>query len=178
MYTFVVKNHGIADEIIQNALCASKEFFSLLIEQKMEVSVSEWCVVVVLAETWYRLRTRRHQISRDIHLCSAATTIQRMPAISKKGLSSAMNHSNQGLSMRLGRPMAQWQAQMFGHHTYQAFAKLRWDTSNYIWISWPLVFANAVTTSHAAVGLGKLLFPIFALSLDLPENFFDDKVLW
>ena len=25
--------------------------------------------------------------------------------------------------------------------------------------------------------LGKLLFPLFALALDLPETFFDDKVL-
>lgn len=25
--------------------------------------------------------------------------------------------------------------------------------------------------------LGKLLFPLFALALDLPESFFDDKVL-
>ena len=30
--------------------------------------------------------------------------------------------------------------------------------------------------SHAAVGVGKLLFPIFALALDLPEDYFDDKV--
>ncbi|TFK40456.1 hypothetical protein BDQ12DRAFT_679443 [Crucibulum laeve] len=28
---------------------------------------------------------------------------------------------------------------------------------------------------HAAVDLGKRLFPLFALALDLPENFFDDK---
>jgi len=31
--------------------------------------------------------------------------------------------------------------------------------------------------SYAAVKLGKLLFPLFALALDLPETFFDDKVL-
>lgn len=30
--------------------------------------------------------------------------------------------------------------------------------------------------SHAAVALGKKLFPLFALALDLPEDFFDDKV--
>jgi hypothetical protein len=30
--------------------------------------------------------------------------------------------------------------------------------------------------SHAAIGLGKLLFPLFALALNIPENFFDDKV--
>ncbi|KAI0671179.1 Clavaminate synthase-like protein [Trametes maxima] len=28
---------------------------------------------------------------------------------------------------------------------------------------------------HAAVDLGRKLFPLFALALDLPENFFDDK---
>ncbi|KAK0449455.1 2OG-Fe(II) oxygenase [Armillaria borealis] len=28
---------------------------------------------------------------------------------------------------------------------------------------------------HAAVNLGKKLFPLFALALDLPENFFEDK---
>lgn len=31
--------------------------------------------------------------------------------------------------------------------------------------------------SHAAVLLGQSLFPLFALALDLPENFFDDKVI-
>ncbi len=30
--------------------------------------------------------------------------------------------------------------------------------------------------SHAAVDVGKSLFPLFALALDLSEDFFDDKV--
>jgi hypothetical protein len=30
--------------------------------------------------------------------------------------------------------------------------------------------------SHAAVGLGKRLFPLFARALDLAPDFFDDKV--
>lgn len=30
--------------------------------------------------------------------------------------------------------------------------------------------------SHAAVGLGKNLFPLFARALDLAPDFFDDKV--
>ncbi|OSX57172.1 hypothetical protein POSPLADRAFT_1186096 [Postia placenta MAD-698-R-SB12] len=30
---------------------------------------------------------------------------------------------------------------------------------------------------HAAVNLGKLLFPLFALALNLPEDFFDDKTI-
>lgn len=32
-----------------------------------------------------------------------------------------------------------------------------------------------LSQSHAAVGLGKQLFPLFALALDLPETFFDNK---
>lgn len=31
------------------------------------------------------------------------------------------------------------------------------------------------SNSHAAIRLGQSLFPLFALALDLPENFFDDK---
>ena len=30
--------------------------------------------------------------------------------------------------------------------------------------------------SHMAVRLGQYLFQLFALALDLPESFFDDKV--
>ncbi|KAM6494260.1 hypothetical protein JOM56_010621 [Amanita muscaria] len=33
----------------------------------------------------------------------------------------------------------------------------------------------ALTYYHAAVELGKLLFPIFALALELPEDYFEDK---
>ena len=35
-----------------------------------------------------------------------------------------------------------------------------------------------IVGSHAAVKLGQSLFPLFALALDLPENFFDNKVLF
>lgn len=31
-------------------------------------------------------------------------------------------------------------------------------------------------SSHAAVNVGKALFPLFALALELPETYFDDKV--
>ena len=33
-----------------------------------------------------------------------------------------------------------------------------------------------ISSSHAAVGLGKNLFPLFARALDLAPDFFDDKV--
>ena len=35
---------------------------------------------------------------------------------------------------------------------------------------------NSLPRSHSAIQLGQSLFPLFALALDLPETFFDDKV--
>ncbi|PFH49506.1 hypothetical protein AMATHDRAFT_147566 [Amanita thiersii Skay4041] len=44
---------------------------------------------------------------------------------------------------------------------------------------WPKEIPNfretVLTYYHTAIQLGKLLFPIFALALELPENFFEDK---
>jgi|ERR1700691_4359623 isopenicillin N synthase-like dioxygenase len=37
------------------------------------------------------------------------------------------------------------------------------------------MFVCFCLNSHAVVRLGLSLFPLFALALDLPENFFDDK---
>jgi hypothetical protein len=37
-------------------------------------------------------------------------------------------------------------------------------------------FTSLFSPSHAAVGLGKNLFPLFARSLDLASDFFNDKV--
>ncbi|KAG8214680.1 hypothetical protein J3R82DRAFT_9758 [Butyriboletus roseoflavus] len=39
----------------------------------------------------------------------------------------------------------------------------------------PFMHLSPSTCSHAAVKLGQSLFPLFAVALDLPENFFDDK---
>ena len=37
-----------------------------------------------------------------------------------------------------------------------------------------LIIFNS-STSHAAVHLGRLMFPLFALALELPEDYFEDK---
>jgi len=45
-----------------------------------------------------------------------------------------------------------------------------------VWPAYPSGFREAVLKYyHAAVDLGRKLFPLFALALDLPENYFDDK---
>ncbi|OJA18278.1 hypothetical protein AZE42_04986 [Rhizopogon vesiculosus] len=44
------------------------------------------------------------------------------------------------------------------------------------WPKRPERFREAMLTYyHAAIAVGKMLFPFFALSLDLPEEYFDDK---
>lgn len=45
-----------------------------------------------------------------------------------------------------------------------------------VWPSEPAGFREAcLNYYHAAVGVGKVLFHLFALALDLPETYFDDK---
>lgn len=71
---------------------------------------------------------------------------------------------------------APWLVQMSGRTSSPSFEKLFSSTSKLD--SDPLcpLDRHSSSPSHAAVGVGRLLFPIFALALDLPEDFFDDKV--
>lgn len=39
-----------------------------------------------------------------------------------------------------------------------------------------MYFTDRGAASHAALNLGRILFPLFALALDMPEDWFDDKV--
>ena len=70
-----------------------------------------------------------------------------------------------------------WPVQTFGHlrNMFLDFAKQSSTTSK---ISYHILLLAHVLRkhSHSAVNLGKALFPIFALALNLPEHFFDDKV--
>ena len=66
---------------------------------------------------------------------------------------------------------------MCGLTNRKASGQLPYSTSKLISVSlhtFPIVIK--ISPSHAAVGVGRLLFPIFALALDLPGDFFDDKV--
>ncbi|OJA18268.1 hypothetical protein AZE42_04988 [Rhizopogon vesiculosus] len=45
-----------------------------------------------------------------------------------------------------------------------------------VWPEHPDGFREAMLTYyHASIAVGKMLFPLFALSLDLPEEYFDEK---
>jgi isopenicillin N synthase-like dioxygenase len=43
-------------------------------------------------------------------------------------------------------------------------------------VSGSLLSSHQLRESSAVLRLGHSLFPLFALALDLPEDFFDDKV--
>ena len=70
---------------------------------------------------------------------------------------------------------AQWRVQTSGPMDSRISDKLSSSTSQPKFFPPPsrLLFTHP---SHAAVGVGRFLFPIFALALDLPEDFFGDKV--
>jgi hypothetical protein len=50
---------------------------------------------------------------------------------------------------------------------------LRISKLNLLSVVQPMTGRNC---SHSAIQLGQTLFTLFALALDLPENYFDDKV--
>ncbi len=69
-----------------------------------------------------------------------------------------------------------WLELIFGQRIFLVFVKMSWRTSMKP-VSLPRVPVSWIDLrSHAAVELGKKLFPLFALALDLPEDFFDAKV--
>ncbi|KAL0574192.1 hypothetical protein V5O48_007758 [Marasmius crinis-equi] len=48
-------------------------------------------------------------------------------------------------------------------------------TGSNVWPELPGFRETVLAYYHAAIQLGRSLFPLFALALNLPENFFDDK---
>jgi len=136
-----VKNHGIPEEIIQSALSASKEFFSLPIDKKME--------------------------------------IENKKTPNFKGYSPLLSGNNN--PENAGDLQEGFE---FGYEPLDSTDYLASRESDgamagaNVWpSSLPQFREAALTYYHAAVNLGKLLFPLFALALDLPENFFDGKTM-
>ena len=95
--------------------------------------------------------------------------------IYKKGLSSVGKILLK--TTTLANQMALWPAQTFGHPRNMFLDSVK-QSSSISKISCYILFSSHVLKrdSHSAVDLGKALFPIFALALNLPEHFFGDKV--
>ncbi|KIM74834.1 hypothetical protein PILCRDRAFT_827899 [Piloderma croceum F 1598] len=135
-----VKNHGIPEETIQGALSASKDFFSLLLETKIEL-----------------LNKKNPNFKGYSPLLSANN-----------------NPENAG-DLHEGFE--------FGYEPLNSSSSLENENENEGVMAganvWPSALPGfreaALKYYHAAVKLGQQLFPLFALALELPENFFDDK---
>lgn len=135
-----IKNHGIPEALIEDALKSSKDFFSLPEEKKMELDIKK----TPNFKGYNALLASNNdpENAGDMHegfefgweeiVPTAATQEKR----SHDGVMSGANVWPEGV---------------------------------------PGFRENVLSYYHAAVNLGKKLFPLFALALDQSETFFDDK---
>ncbi|PFH54008.1 hypothetical protein AMATHDRAFT_793 [Amanita thiersii Skay4041] len=137
---FYVKNHGIPEDVISNALEMSKRFFDLPLESKMKIENK-----------------------------TTANFKGYAPLLSANNDSEGSGDLHEGLQ--------------FGWEEIDQSTGPRGEDIDGAMTGanvWPTEIPNfretVLTYYHAAVQLGKLLFPIFALALELPEDFFEDKV--
>jgi len=132
-------NHGIPDKTIQGVLLASKEFFALPLDTKMELL--------------YKKTSNFKGYS---------------PLLSGNNDPENSGDLQEGFEFGYEPLESSKNEHHGGHDGAMAGAN--------IWPSTLPGFREAVLNYyHAAVKLGKLLFPLFALALELPANFFDDK---
>ncbi|EGN97900.1 hypothetical protein SERLA73DRAFT_74151 [Serpula lacrymans var. lacrymans S7.3] len=134
-----VKNHGIPEDYIQNALDAMKRFFALSLENKMKV-----------------------------HFKTTPNYKGYSPLLSGNNDPNNRGDLQEGFE--------------FGWEEFNVRTDDEKRANDGVMAGvnvWPPdlpEFREAVLNYyHAAVKLGKSLFPLFALALDLPETFFDDK---
>ncbi|KAI0655414.1 Clavaminate synthase-like protein [Cubamyces menziesii] len=134
-----VTNHGIPEETIQRALSASKEFFSLPLNKKMELDIR---------------KTPNFKGYNSI-LSSNTDPLNR-------------GDLNEGFEFGWEEIQARDDDEKRANDGVMAGANV-----------WPSDLPNfresVLSYYHAAVNLGRKMFPLFALALDLPEDFFDDK---
>ncbi|KDQ49234.1 hypothetical protein JAAARDRAFT_43023 [Jaapia argillacea MUCL 33604] len=134
---FYVKNHGIPEGTIHSALSASKDFFSLPLESKLELD----------------MRKNNFKGYNPV-------------------LSSNNDPENRG-DLHEGFEFG-WE-DLVAKPSVDEGATARSLAAN-VWPSDAPGFREALLEYyHAAVNLGKSLFPLFALALDLPADFFEDK---
>ena len=124
-----------------------------------------------------RLSIAKRRTSKGIRHCWVETITLRVPVIYRRGSSSVGKISLKTTTLAI--QAVSWLAQTFGHpkNMFLDFAKASSTISKAtLFFLWAHVLRKEY--SHSAVNLGKALFPIFALALNLPEHFFDDKVCY
>ncbi|KAI0927584.1 hypothetical protein AcV5_008082 [Taiwanofungus camphoratus] len=151
-----VKNHGISETTIEQALSASKDFFSLPIEKKMEACISIY-LPVPSSYLPVQLDIRKTQNFKGYN-----------PILSSNNDPKADGDMHEGFEFGWEELQARVNDEKRSNDGAMAGAN--------VWPSNVPGFREAVLKYyHSAVQLGKKLFPLFALALDLPEDYFDDK---
>ncbi|KAJ8487237.1 hypothetical protein ONZ51_g4303 [Trametes cubensis] len=135
-----VKNHGIPEETIERAYSASKEFFSLPVERKMELDIRK---------------------TSNFKGYNALLTSNNDP-LNRGDLHEGFEFGWEELQARDNDEKRANDGVMAGANVWPS--------------DLPDFRESVLGYYHAAVNLGRKMFPLFALALDLPENFFDDKV--
>ncbi|TDL19672.1 Clavaminate synthase-like protein [Rickenella mellea] len=135
---FYVKNHGIPNDKIQNALDAAKAFFSLPTEEKMKID------------------TRTTPNFKGYN----GLLMENNDPANKGDMHEGFNLGPEEL--RSTNPT--------GGENAMSGANL-WPSESAI----PGFREAVLNYYHSAVAFGKTLFPLFALALELPEHYFDDK---
>jgi isopenicillin N synthase-like dioxygenase len=171
-----VKNHGIPAAVIENTLQMAREFFSLTDAEKMDVRALRKSYSSKNLMHWDRSRTRNLLASRVIILYSAQTMTLMEQVTCMKALNLDGNlwmGTLQKLVLVL-IPVGSWRARTLGQVRFLDSERrfLNISTSPFISLKLKLKLFH----SHAAVEVGKRLFPLFALALELPNDFFDEKV--
>jgi len=134
-----VKNHGIPEKLIENALASSKDFFSLPEEKKAELD------------------------------------IKKTPNFKGyNGLLRSNNDPESAGDMHEGFEFGWEEIVPKGEDEKRANDGVMAGAN--VWPdNMPGFRENVLSYYHAAVELGRKLFPLFALALDQPDTFFDDK---
>ncbi|KDQ62071.1 hypothetical protein JAAARDRAFT_203292 [Jaapia argillacea MUCL 33604] len=134
----ILKNHGIPEPVISQAVDSAKEFFALPLSTKMDI---------------------------DIHKSS---NFKGYTAL----LGENTNPENRG-DMHEGFDFG-WEELYPSSDSAPRHDGAMAGVN--VWPEHPPGFReSALSYYHAAIKLGKSLFPLFALALDLPEDFFEDK---
>ncbi|KAJ3575865.1 hypothetical protein NP233_g806 [Leucocoprinus birnbaumii] len=145
---FYLKNHGIPEELIENAVEAGKTFFALSEVEKMKLDIH-----------------KSPNFKGYTPLLGENTNVEGLGDLHEGfdlGWEPEMRSSREKNSQSTTVPLRD-DGVMAGENV--------WPDSG----SLPEFREAVLAYYHSALRLGKLLFPLFALALDLPETFFDDK---
>ncbi|KAF8194372.1 2OG-Fe-II oxygenase [Mycena galopus ATCC 62051] len=142
---FYVKNHGIPDEVMQRTLAQMTRFFDLPLEQKLEVENKKNSNFM-----GYSPVLSGNNDPNGAGDLQEGFEFKFEPDLddgSRADIDTATSTSKEGLMAGANA----WPAQL------------------------PEFRQAALEYYHRALNLGRLLLPLFALALDLPEDFFADK---